>query len=567
MSETLETLQVRYQELQLADRVLSLEEQIREKELAAAYVVRESEWGATVDRTEYLKDTAAWQVDQRMSLPQDRKNGDNHPFWVTEQEHATIRGIARFIQQTDEIGIAALETVKNYTIGDGIEIQIKPKDEKSKTLLPVSKRCQELIDHFLDCNDWIGDGDRHAVERTHRDGELMIALQHRGGPDVEARFACPSFLTQPDDPRKLEDYLGLPSLDWKYGIATDWGNTQRRHGYFLQWFGDDNDWDFVPPTHMVYEKINTDREVKRGMSDYYAVYVNLERASKLLGNTLMGSAVQAAIAYIREHGAGVSGRQIEDFANRRSTSRTTVPTQTGGTATRRAKKIEPGTVIDTQAGVKYIAGPLGQQQRTSFIEIMQAALRVVGIRWTIPEYMISGDASNANFASTLVSESPFVKSAQARQGIHKRANEKLAWKVLGICCNAGLIPGWTLPKLKKVLTITVDVPQITTRDPLKENQSHKIEADAGILSLDTWATKAGYKLADEQAKGAKAAPPPAPAFGQPGQPPNGPPGEPGAPPVDPAPKPAVKPGASGQDPADPATTREHVLESIWRHYP
>ena len=31
----------------------------------------------------------------------------------------------------------------------------------------------------------------------------------------------------------------------------------------------------------------------------------------------------------------------------------------------------------------------------------------------MPEYMVSGDASNANYASTLVAESPFVKARQA----------------------------------------------------------------------------------------------------------------------------------------------------------
>ena len=49
------------------------------------------------------------------------------------------------------------------------------------------------------------------------------------------------------------------------------------------------------------------------------------------------------------------------------------------------------------------------------VQIVQAGLRALGNRWDMPEYMISGDSSNANYASTLVSGAPFVTGIEWEQ--------------------------------------------------------------------------------------------------------------------------------------------------------
>ena len=63
---------------------------------------------------------------------------------------------------------------------------------------------------------------------------------------------------------------------------------------------------------------------------------------------------------------------------------------------------EPGTVVRMGKNKNYLAPPLAGNT-SNFTLIVQACLRSVGCRWNMPEYMISGDASNANYSSTLVS--------------------------------------------------------------------------------------------------------------------------------------------------------------------
>ena len=46
---------------------------------------------------------------------------------------------------------------------------------------------------------------------------------------------------------------------------------------------------------------------------------------------------------------------------------------------------------------------------------IQAELRAIGSALAMPEYMISGDSSNANYASTMVAEGPAVKTFEEMQ--------------------------------------------------------------------------------------------------------------------------------------------------------
>ena len=44
-----------------------------------------------------------------------------------------------------------------------------------------------------------------------------------------------------------------------------------------------------------------------------------------------------------------------------------------------------------------------------YVAVLQAELRAVASRLVMPEFMLSSDASNANYSSTMVAEGPAVK--------------------------------------------------------------------------------------------------------------------------------------------------------------
>ena len=523
MPENLTDLREQVEAAQLRAQLKSIETAMRMADLATSHVgtLREG-WGDMVDRTEYLRDgyglSNFGELSGRLpSQASDRRDGDNMPFWSSETELAQIRGVARFLAMTDEVAIGAADNLTNYVIGTGFGYKVQARDASDVNAAALAARVQRLVDRILEANDWPCAGEREAFVKSRRDGEVFVGLEHRGGPNVEFVPLDPGAVTEPDNPRDLEAYARMPDVptSWKFGIATPSNRTHRPMAYFVEWAsGFGQDWDLFPVSRVMHVRLNVDREIKRGVSDYYAVWRNLERAGKLLGNSLEGAAVQAAIAFIREHAAGVTTDTIQDLVAARADVKRTDP-RTG--KQRNVAQMKPGTIVDVTAGMKYQSGPMGGTNIPQFVQIIQAGLRTTGIRWTMPEYMISGDASNANFSSTLVSESPFVKATESRQAVYTAAYRRLVWQAVQLVarCSAVLGAGVTPELLDEVLELVVDAPQVAVRNKVEDHQIRKEEYDAGLLSLDTWATEAGRDLAQERRLGAKAQPKPVSPFGPP----------------------------------------------------
>ena len=515
----LEDLRTRVESARLEAELARLQSATNAMSLLASYVgspqqqprhrsVSEA-WGDRVDPTEYLRDGRGMSyfgelANYAIARPEDRAHGDNYPFWRTEAEHREIVGQARIITGVSEVAMSVVENLCNYIIGGGFSYEWTPRERwasDSETLQWIST-IEHITQSFDEANDFAEVAERELFCRSRRDGGFFAALIYRGGIDVELRQVDTTQVTEPDAKAQLEEYLQLPvGLCWRYGVATVPNNTARVFGYFVQWSGGSEDWDFFPPSRMVHLKLNVDREVKRGMSDFYPVQDNLRRGDKLLGNTLEGAAVQAAIAFIREHADGVSRDTIQDLVADAADAAITAVTQKGTTQQRNIRHYRPGTVFDVTNGMKYHAGPLGSPNGPRFVEVVQAALRMVGIRWSMPEYMISGDASNNNFASTLVAESPFTKSAEAKQSQYVRKFKELRWKVIQAVAEntrAGILP--PVSELRKRIELTVTPPEIAVRNRLEEHQIRAEEHEAGILSRDTWAAEAGRDYEEERAK-------------------------------------------------------------------
>lgn len=506
MTTPLDILRAQHEALNLRAEIATLEKIVRGEEMTSRLV--ESEWGELVNRREYLTDTPGWgMADYRATTPSDRVGGKCSPFFENEFDLANIRGIGRYLAGATEVAIGALESLVSFTIGTGLTYEVAPKNETSNKDSLV-EAVQVAVDEILEANQWIGDQEAEAFLRSSRDGECLLWAQDRA--DVpHIRIIEPDYLTEPSQTRELEDYLGLEGLCWTFGIATDHGNVERRHGYFIQWNGSKCDWDFAPEREAVHIRLNVDRGVKRGISDFYAAYMTLERASKLLGNTLQGAAIQATIAYIREHAAGTTQGSVESFRASKSTSNYQQSLANGSSRTVYQERFKPGRVIDT-AGSKYHAGPLGQSNAPIYVNVMQAALRIVGARWQMPEYMISGDASNANYSSTLVSGGPFDRATQRRQAFYRRKFAELVWKCLAHLVRRGRFLQFnigTLTELKRQVQLKIDAPDVDVKDKEAEERVRDSQQRAGILSPRTRAQKSGLDYDIEIANGAKASTP------------------------------------------------------------
>ena len=488
----------------------------------------------------------------------DRKEGDYRPFFETESELASIRAKSRWLGGANALGVGVLEKLTDYVIGTGFTFKVSPIQEGG-TAESLAQLCQDAIDRFIEDNDWQGDADRELFIRSRRDGEAFAVCYARPDGGTWLRIIEPEQVVEPAQTRELDDRFGDGNAtSWTWGVHTAADDVQRVLGYYVQWSDSAADFDYLPASMVEHVKLNVDRTIKRGLSDFYPVLARLERCEKLLRNTEEGAAIQAAIAYIVEAAQGVSKAAAESAQFSRADYQTPVSgSQT--TRTRFTKKLDPGTVLTVANGQQYKPGPMGAERAPNFMIVLQAAMRWVGNRWSMPEFLVSGDASNANYASTMVAESPWVKSCQAKQHLMKRKFANIMWRVIGNAIKAGRFNDlgfWSMDasaveQLKKLVKLDIEAPQLEVRDKAAETNRRKALSDAGILSDKTWTAQEGEDWETEQANIAK----------------------------QPKPEPLLMPGMQpGQQPGQPNQTPQRQQESahdrlsraaalLWEGYP
>jgi hypothetical protein len=113
----------------------------------------------------------------------------------------------------------------------------------------------------------------------------------------------------------------------------------------------------------------------------------------------------------------------------------------------------------------------------------------------MPEFMLSSDASNANYASTMVAESPAVRMFERLQAEQVEADLEVMRRVIAVAERAGRTSSDSLT----AIDIQAVAPPLAVRDALKDAQVARIEYQSGILSPQTWSQRRRLDYAQEQA--------------------------------------------------------------------
>lgn len=505
-TQLLESLKSQVEAARLQAELSALKAATRQNEAAAAVVAPIMEaMGDVVDRSEYLYDTPGWGRDQGsvVSMRGDREDGRYRPIFEDEMTLGFIRGAARWTCDCYPSAQNILESLANYTIGTGTSMTAEPKGGCPADIVRIA---QEVLDAMDEDNNWSGDLEREILQRAHKDGESLLWVRPSGWR-CKLSIPEPEELCEPSQPRALEDWLELDGSfnpSWSFGVLTRRDTPEEPLGYHFVFNESGTDWEFVRANRVVHIKRNVPRAVKRGISDFFSTRKTQELAEKVLHNAGHGAAVQAAIAWIVEHAPSTDSGQAASMIAGLRTSTYSEPTQSG-TKQRSVERMKPGKVIHTPSGTNYKPAPMGSQSAPNFMAVEQALLRYAGIRWAMPEYLVSGDASNNNFASSLVAEAPFVKGREADQAFYGRYWQRLAWASLRIAWEAGRFDAYHLDweDLKRFLRVNVPFPDVATRDRYADAQTKEIEKRNGILSPETWAQEVGRDYAEERKRGAK----------------------------------------------------------------
>lgn len=491
-----QTLQAELESLNIKADIAQLEDALRHRSQGQSLI---EGFGDYIDPMESIRGNPEYFggfQNGHVSRPDDRSSGDNAPVFKDEQALAFIRGAGEWISQSDATAVGALEALASYVIGTGFTWTAESDDPEAAQIV------QRIVDEFCERVDWCGGLDRELFKRTRKSGERFVRLHQLAGGVSDIEVYEPSWIMRPNNPAEVERHWGLPAeCDWKYGVCTVPGRSTMIYGFSVFRHGDPTEFEYVPVDEMSHVKINVDRNVKRGVSDFYVAEEWLSKAAKLLRRTLDGGAIQASIALIRKWNPQASQANINAAAESVVKFQTKLPNYEGqsGPANIPTEQFYSGKIVDKK-GVDYEPGPMGSSNAPTYMDIAQAGLRKAANRWQMPEFIFTGDASNANYSSTLVSESPFVKFCEHLQSQTVKDDSSVFWRVVKHAAEGGRTRGYGYQDLKQLVTLDAAAPDVASRNRAEENSIRQSQHAAGILSRESWSMEVDRDYHEERKK-------------------------------------------------------------------
>lgn len=385
------------------------------------------------------------------------------PNYLTESTLKLIRDECRALALSNEYAVNALENRVNYVVGQGHRYHVVAKDPSDADL---AEEVRDLLYDFQERNQWTR-RQQEIMRRLDRDGEVFLRLFPSRHGMMQIRVVEPDQIATPFHRKD-----GTAS---SFGIQTEPNDVETVHGYWI-------DGHFVDASEILHRKTNVDGNVKRGIPLFYPVRKNLRRAEKLLRNMSVVAEIQSAIALIRKHSnSGVES--IRRFVRERAVN---VDSDTSDSLEKSFQQFSPGTIIDAGSGIDY-EFPIAAIDASRYILVLQAELRAIASRLVMPEFMLSSDASNANYSSTMIAEGPAVRMFERLQRDFIEEDIRLFKRAFSPTIQLGLLPVDTFRRV----TIHAIPPILAVRDRLQEAKADEILYNLGVMSKQTLAMRYG----------------------------------------------------------------------------
>lgn len=410
--------------------------------------------------------------------PSDRTQASQQ-LATTEPELWRMIEVGRDLYNRNPFAKNAVNSRVNYIVGYGHQYGVTACEEET-VAEAVLAAVQKVLDDFCRVNHW-HHRQRESVLRQDRDGECFLRFFDGADGMLRVRFVEPEHVVTPPG------MAGRSNV--RFGVETQADDVETVVSYHVKL--PDSEPECVPACDMQHRKRNVDMTVARGISTLYLIAPYLRGADGTLGNMRATVNIQTAIAMIRKHlqGAAASVRGLLD-ANA-DTTRTNPLTG----KTRNVKQYRRGTIIDAPATIEY-QFPASMVQVDKIVAALQADLRAAASGTSMPEYMLSSDASNANYASTLVSESPTVKNFECLQQSEIEFDREVLLRAIRCAVRAGVLP----EGIEQRITIDATAPTLIVRDPLQEEQCRQIRRADRVESIETSQLAAGLDPVVEAAR-------------------------------------------------------------------
>lgn len=360
---------------------------------------------------------------------------------INEVTLEEIREISRYLYLTNPHYRGILRTYRKYIAGKPIKVE----SEKENLNVIFAKFQKEVKwRKFF----------KEMVLRFFRDGEVFIFL----------------FTWQFIDPNNI--ICSNPNIT--YGIETDNEDVEKVVAY---WYKTSDKEEIRLEAEEILHIKESDSDEKRGIPYLFAIMKKTKEYDGWLGDRILLNRIRASIAIIRKHDSPPA--KIKTFADAKVTSSQS-PKNTSYGDSLRQKIFEPGTIIDCGKNTEYQylepkvqAKDVAEDGR----HILLSFSAVTGL----PEFMVSGDASNSNYASTMVAEGPGMREFEDWQDFFSEVIQEIWDKVM----EQNGIEGDTDPQ--------ITLPPLLSRNKLEETKVNEILLNNGIISVDEWRRKEGLE--------------------------------------------------------------------------
>ena len=436
------------------------------------------DWNAFLDvLVERYRDGDQWFLPPGGHLADRDHRGADAPLFQTEMELAILRQASKLLVARSTLAQGAINGLSAYVIEAGYSYKATPKENvrqqalatpdqaDDQALVRLAAQVQAEIDDFCLTADWPA-WEQELFWRSLRDGEFFLRLHDNAGR-LQVRVIEPEQIgCRPGDPEDV----------WSFGVGTRPEDVACPLEYAVRWrLPGGDEWEYVDAADLIHGKRNTDRNIKRGLPDFaWDAELLLRTVGKLLFNMAQGSSIQAAIALIRQYATGTES-EITTI-NRNQASETRV-----NPLTRRTEDVvdyPAGTIISIPEGQEYKEPPYGQYA-ANHQGVVQTVCQGVAAKWNAPAWLISGDASNNNFASSVVAESPFNRRCKKEQGFYRRLYGRVMQRAVQVAVSAGRLP----PAALHLIDVQATAPSLTVRNKLEEANENSIYLQAGVKSV------------------------------------------------------------------------------------
>jgi len=322
---------------------------------------------------------------------------------------------------------------------------------------------------------------KEIVRRSMRDGESFLRyFEGEKKEMLKVRFMNPALVA---DPEKRLDEIDAKVSD---GILTDPDDIEEVIGYYYK-----NN--YIEAEEVQHIKILVDSDVLRGRSYYEPLLQSLAMYKKWLTDRMKLNETRGTVALVKN--VKGSPTNAANVATKYDTSR---KTNSDGTPMSRAPKNV--SVFTTNGNVSYeMLSP--NLQASDVQHDGRALLLNIAAGSSLPEYMVTSDASNGSYASTMVAEGPAVMEFEDWQDFFGEAYKVMFERVIEDGINKGKIPKmetYTERELQpdksiKEVKITeptstecsITFPDLVARDIEKETKAYILQNNAGWMSNTT----------------------------------------------------------------------------------